>query len=72
MDPRGDAGTRWDAREERTSRADDRAGGRETPTMTGEGGKGDDGRLARARARARTRVGMERSWVQRFLRDVGG
>lgn len=32
----------------------------------------DDGRLARSLARPRARVGMERSWVQRFLRDVGG
>lgn len=51
--------------ENEMTRADD-AGGRETPMTAGEDGKGE------ARRQARPRVGMERSWVQRFLRDVGG
>lgn len=52
--PRGDAGTRWDSREERTRWLMTRVRTR----------KGTTGSPAR--------VGMERSWVQRFLRDVGG
>lgn len=39
-----------------------------------DGGRGRErgGSTASSPARARPRVGMERSWVQRFLRDVGG
>lgn len=40
--------------------------GKETPGDAGEDEKG------RRRLACSREVGMERSWVQRFLRDVGG